>query len=125
MAEYFTRSSSGTKASTASISELLPAADDDCTTTASGFVQLARDRRQIAHELVGLLADHAAALEVSEDAVEQLRIAQQCQRRRSLFVAHRRLLLAFGASAFWICSSLQFLQLQQHLAEVALTRLLP
>ena len=36
MAEYLTRSSSGTKASTASMRLVFPAADEDCTTTASG-----------------------------------------------------------------------------------------
>ena len=40
MAEYFTLSSSGMKASTASISEVLPAAVEDCTTTPSGASSL-------------------------------------------------------------------------------------
>ena len=42
IAEYCTRCSSGISASTASISELLPAADLDCTITASG-VSISRD----------------------------------------------------------------------------------
>src|ERR1022692_3328386 len=44
-----------------------------------------RHHAQIADELVGLLADHAAAGEVFDDAVEQLRIAQQLHRPHPLF----------------------------------------
>jgi hypothetical protein len=46
MAEYWMRSSSGTNASVASINELLPEAEDDCTTVASG-VSRCRDTAAI------------------------------------------------------------------------------
>ena len=39
-----------------------------------------RSHRQIAHQLVGLLAHYAAPLEVHQDASEQLRIAQELER---------------------------------------------
>ena len=48
--------------------------------TASGSLELARDGGQVADELVRLLADDAAALEVGQDAIEEVGIAQERQR---------------------------------------------
>ena len=58
-------------------------------------VELARDGREIADELVRLLADDAARGKVREDPVEQLRIAQQRERGGALA---RRVML--GAAGF-------------------------
>jgi len=58
--------------------------------------ELPRHRGQVAHELVRDLADHAAALEVVEDPIEQVRRTQERQGLVLLTLAHlddRRLLL--------------------------------
>ena len=60
----------------ASISEVLPAADDDWMMIAKRLVQLAADGRQVADQLVGRLAHH---VEVGHDPVQQVRVAQQPQ----------------------------------------------
>ena len=53
---------------------LLPAAETDCMMTASGASELAAICRQVADQLVGFFAHHAAPLEVCKDAVEHVRI---------------------------------------------------
>ena len=54
-------------------------------------VEQARSHRQITHQLVRLLAHHAATFKVGEDAVQQARIAQQFHRCRALLLADRDL----------------------------------
>ena len=82
-------------------------------------VELARDGREIPDKFVRLLADNPAGCKVGEDAAQQLRIAQKRQGGLSFLGRHawlrffrRRLRLAPGL--------LQFLQFQEHAAQVAL-----
>ena len=105
MAEYWMRSSSGTKASIASISELLPAAELDCTHHGQRRFEMPRHGGQIADQLVGLFAHHAAAC----------RSLRGCGRAgrgscsSSSAAARSSSLMAisgfFGSSALRICSS--------------------
>ena len=83
------------------------------------LVELARDGRQVADELVRLLADDAAALEVGEDAVEQLRVAQQLERRLASPRRRASTVFVLRLEGLPDLLLLQLLELQQHLAEVA------
>jgi hypothetical protein len=83
------------------------------------LVELSRHRAEVADQLVRLLADHAAAGEVDQDAREEARVAEELERRLGLFVGQRdRLvgrLLCLGDLLL-----LQVLEREQDLAEVAL-----
>ena len=63
-------------------------------------IQMPRDDAQIADELVRLLAHHAAPREVLDDAVEQLRIAQQLQCCRPILRADLNLFILRLQSLF-------------------------
>ena len=104
------------KASTASISADLPAADEDCTSTAERLLELARDRRQVGHQLVGVLADQAAGSKVGGDPLEQLGVLKQLQRLGSLLGAAAAPWCPWARGPSLICSLLQLLELEQHLA---------
>jgi hypothetical protein len=98
------------------MSELLPAADDDCTTTASGDSR-PRHGREIAHQLVGFFAHHAAPLEVRQDTVQKIWVLQKLHRFVAIFLAN----LYFGLGwreGFSDLLALQFFQLQPHTAQV-------
>jgi hypothetical protein len=84
------------------------------------LLELARDRRQIPDELVGLLADHARALEVGQDAIEELGVEQELERRGALRPGdrRRRRLLRRGRRRDRLL--LELLELDEHAAEIAL-----
>ena len=52
---------------------------------------MSRHRGEVTGELVGLFAHHAAALEVAENAIEQLRVPQQIERGFAFVIADRDL----------------------------------
>jgi hypothetical protein len=81
--------------------------------------QLPRHRGQVAHELVRLLAHHAAAGEVGEDAALQAGIAQQRKRGLALVVVQLDGLL-LRLRRLLDLLLLQSFQAEQHLAEVLL-----
>ena len=68
------------------------------------------------------LADDAAGLEVGEDAVEQLGIAQQRERGFALVAAHRDRLDRFGLQHLADLLVLQLLELEQYAAQIGLER---
>ena len=84
--------------------------DDD----GQGLVELARDGGQVADQFVGGLADD---LEVGDDAVEQMRIAQQVQGGLFVLGGHEWLHI-LGRGHRLDVLVLQFLQLEQHAAQV-------
>ena len=79
--------------------------------------QAARYGGDVADQLVGLLAHHAATLEVFQDAIEQARILQQLERRGAVLVADGDLRL-FRLQRFLDLLVLQFLQLAQHVPQI-------
>ena len=87
---------------------------------AQRLVELARERGQIANQFIRVLADDAAGVEVGQDAVEQLRIAQQGQSFVALLFCHagdfRLPGLQSPADRFF----LQLFELEQQAREVAL-----
>ena len=83
------------------------------------LVELARHGGQVAHQLVGLLADDAAALEVGEDALQEIGRLQQDERLGTLLVGHRDgVVLRLVHRTAALVDDL--LQLVEDLAEVAL-----
>ena len=86
------------------------------------LVELSRDGREVGRELVGVLADEAAGLEVFEDAGEELRVPQEGEGlRRLLFAEEDGLLLRLERLPDALL--LKLLGAAQELAEVALDRL--
>ncbi len=88
-----------------------------------GLVQQTAGRGQVADELVGGLTDDPAALEVLQDAIEQVRVSQKRHRGLPLFVAQ------LGAIGLVVACRLellvlQLLELEQDAAEVPLDDLL-
>ena len=79
------------------------------------LIEQPRDRAQIGHLLVGLLAHHAAAHEVFEDAVEEPRLLQQRHGSFALLGRHQRLFLGLGQRL----ANLLALQVGQHGPELA------
>ena len=75
------RSSSGTKRRTASSNEDLPAALVRLDQQRQRPIELAGDRRQVAHQRIAALADDPAAAKVSGDPRQQVRAFQQLERR--------------------------------------------
>ena len=70
------------------------------------LLELARDRREVADELVGLLAHDAAPLEVLEDAVRAgSGRASSASASLALLVASSATASSFGSSACLICCS--------------------
>ena len=91
------RSSSGTKRSTASSSEDLPAALVDWISSASGRSSLREIAAQVPHQRVGALAHDARAAKVGGDPFDQVRAraaAPAPRARLALDLAQRRALAA-------------------------------
>ena len=84
-------------------------------------VKLAGDGGEIAHQDVGLLTDQAAALKVGLDAVQQLGVFEQGQRRLA-FAVFQHDFLALRLDGFADVLFLQLFDFQKHLAQVALER---
>ena len=89
-----------------------------------GLVQLARDGRQVAHQLVRLLPHHPAGLEVGQDPLQQAGLPQQGQGLGPLVVRQLDDLLLRGQRPPDLLV-LQLLQLPQHPPQVGLDGLLP
>ena len=86
------------------------------------LVELSRDGREVGRELVGVLADEAAGLEVFEDAGEEVRVTEEGEGLgRLLFAEEDGLLLRLERLADALL--LKLLGVAQELAEVALDRL--
>ena len=83
------------------------------------LVELARDRRQVADELVGVLADQAAGLEVGRDPVQEPRVLQEGQGLGALCVVEVDGLV-LGLERPADLPLLQLLEPQEHVAQVAL-----
>jgi hypothetical protein len=94
----------------------LPAAELDCTITASG-ASTARHGGDVAHQLIGLFAHHATTLEVFEDTVQQARIFEQVERGGAVLVVDGDL-GRFRLQRLLDLPLLQFLQRAQHVPEI-------
>ena len=87
-AEYFSRSSSGMKSRIASIRLDFPAALERLENHGERPVELPGCCGQVPDELVRLLAHDAAAREVVEDAVEEVRVTEEPHRLFGVLGVH-------------------------------------
>ena len=79
--------------------------------------QMTAHRGQITNQLIGLFADNATAFEVFQNAIQQLRILQELERRCVVFFAHAdHWLRCFQCLLDLLIA--QLFQLQKHTANV-------
>ena len=88
------------------------------------IVELARHRREQADELVDVLADDATTIEVVEDAIQEVRRAQEHQRFGDVVVGHLGRRRRPGRQRTTHRGVVLLFAQQQHAAEVALQRFL-
>ena len=123
IAEYFTRSSSGTKASTASISDDLPARRADWMIDGERLLELARDGGEVADELVRAPRPRRRRPRSRRGCGRGGRGSRSSASAASRSASrHRDGAGAFGSSALRMRSSCSSSSFEQHLAEVALDR---